>query len=421
LEANEMEKEKVVLAYSGGLDTSIIIPWLKENYNDLDIIACCVNVGQEDDMEFVKKKAMSSGASKVYIENVVNEFVEEYVYKGIKANAVYEGKYLLGTAFARPLIAKKLVETAHKEGAKFIAHGCTGKGNDQVRLETAIAALDPTIKIIAPWRIWDIGSREEAIDYAQSRNIDLNGITKEKIYSRDQNILHISHEGGMLENPSLEPDYDEILMMTNTIEKTPDLAEYIEIEFKEGIPVKLNSKKMNGEEMLRSLNKIGGTHGIGVIDLLENRLVGMKSRGIYETPGGTLLIEAHKYLESFVLEKDTAHFKDMMSQKYAELVYNAMWFSGLKDAFDAFVDSTQKAVTGKVKLKLYKGTIKFAGMVSENALYNESISSFSTGDLYDQKDATGFIHLYSLPYKIQALNKLNNNKSGAEVKYSFKE
>ncbi len=416
-----MEKEKVVLAYSGGLDTSIIIPWLKENYNDLDIIACCVNVGQEDDMEFVKKKAMSSGASKVYIENVVNEFVEEYVYKGIKANAVYEGKYLLGTAFARPLIAKKLVETAHKEGAKFIAHGCTGKGNDQVRLETAIAALDPTIKIIAPWRIWDIGSREEAIDYAQSRNIDLNGITKEKIYSRDQNILHISHEGGMLENPSLEPDYDEILMMTNTIEKTPDLAEYIEIEFKEGIPVKLNSKKMNGEEMLRSLNKIGGTHGIGVIDLLENRLVGMKSRGIYETPGGTLLIEAHKYLESFVLEKDTAHFKDMMSQKYAELVYNAMWFSGLKDAFDAFVDSTQKAVTGKVKLKLYKGTIKFAGMVSENALYNESISSFSTGDLYDQKDATGFIHLYSLPYKIQALNKLNNNKSGAEVKYSFKE
>lgn len=416
-----MEKEKVVLAYSGGLDTSIIIPWLKENYNNLDIIACCVNVGQEDDMEFVKKKAISSGASKVYVENVVNEFVEGYVYKGIKANAIYEGKYLLGTAFARPLIAKKLVETAHKEGAKYIAHGCTGKGNDQVRLETAIAALDPTIQIIAPWRIWDIGSREEAIDYAQSRNIDLNGITKEKIYSRDQNILHISHEGGMLENPGLEPDYDEILMMTNTIEKTPDLAEYIEIEFKEGIPVKLNSKEMNGEEMLRSLNKIGGTHGIGVIDLLENRLVGMKSRGIYETPGGTLLIEAHKYLESFVLEKDTAHFKDMMSQKYAELVYNALWFSGLKDAFDAFVDSTQKSVTGKVKLKLYKGTIKFAGMVSENALYNESISSFSTGDLYDQKDATGFIHLYSLPYKIQALNKLNNNSSNSEVKYSFKE
>ncbi len=416
-----MEKEKVVLAYSGGLDTSIIIPWLKDNYNDLDIIACCVNVGQEDDMEFVKKKALSSGASKVYIENVVNEFVEEYVYKGIKANAVYEGKYMLGTAYARPLIAKKLVETAHKEGAKYIAHGCTGKGNDQVRLETAIAALDPTIQIIAPWRIWDITSREEAIDYAEYKNIDLNGITKEKIYSRDQNILHISHEGGMLENPGLEPDFDEILVMTNTIEKTPDFAEYIEIEFKEGIPVKLNSKKLNGEEMLKSLNKIGGTHGIGVIDLLENRLVGMKSRGIYETPGGTLLIEAHKYLESFVLEKDTAHFKDMMSQKYAELVYNAMWYSGLKDAFDAFVDSTQKAVTGKVKLKLYKGTIKFAGMVSENALYNESISSFSTGDLYDQKDATGFIHLYSLPYKIQAFNKLNNSSSSTEVKYSFKE
>ena len=414
-----MEKEKVVLAYSGGLDTSIIIPWLKENYNNLDIIACCVNVGQDDDMGLVQKKAQSSGASKVYIENVVNEFVEEYVYMGIKANAVYEGKYLLGTAYARPLIAKKLVEIAHKEGAKYIAHGCTGKGNDQVRLETAIAALDPKIKIIAPWRIWDIESREEAIDYAQAKIIDLNGITKEKIYSRDQNILHISHEGGMLENPGNEPDFEELLIMTNTVEQAPDLAEYVEIEFEKGIPVKLNNKKLNGENMLKALNKIGGTHGIGVIDLLENRLVGMKSRGIYETPGGTILLEAHKYLESFVLEKDAAHFKDMISQKYAELVYNAMWFSGLKNAFDAFIDSTQKNVTGKVKLKLYKGTIKFAGMVSDYALYNESISSFSTGDLYDQKDATGFIHLYSLPYKIQALNEINKHTS--EVIYSFKE
>lgn len=415
-----MVKEKVVLAYSGGLDTSIIIPWLKENYNNLDIIACCVNVGQEDDMDFVQKKALSSGASKVYIENVVNEFVEEYVYKGLKANAAYEGKYLLGTAYARPLIAKKLVEVAHKEGAQYIAHGCTGKGNDQVRLETAIAALDPTIKIIAPWRMWDITSREEAIDYAESKNIDLKGITKEKIYSRDQNVLHISHEGGMLENPGLEPDFDELLMVTKTVEKAPDLAEYVEIEFEKGLPVKLNNKKLNGENMLKSLNKIGGTHGIGVIDLLENRLVGMKSRGIYETPGGTILLEAHKYLESFVLEKETAHFKDMIGQKYAELVYNAMWFSGLKEAFDAFIDSTQKKVTGKVKLKLYKGTIKFAGMTSDNALYNESISSFSTGDLYDQKDATGFINLYSLPYKIQALNELNKYNS-SEVIYSFKE
>lgn len=416
-----MKKEKVVLAYSGGLDTSIIIPWLKENYNDLDIIACCVNVGQEDDMNLVRNKALSSGASKVYIENVVNEFVEEYVYKGIKANAVYEGKYLLGTAYARPLIAKKLVETAHREGAKYIAHGCTGKGNDQVRLETAIAALDPAVQIIAPWRMWNITSREEAIDYAQSKNIDLHGITKEKIYSRDQNILHISHEGGMLEDPANEPDMDEILVMTSTVEKAPDFAEYVEIEFKEGIPVKLNDKKLNGEEMLGTLNKIGGIHGIGVIDLLENRLVGMKSRGIYETPGGTILIEAHKYLESFVLEKETAHFKDMIGQKYAELVYNAMWFSGLKNAFDAFVDSTQKNVSGTVKLKLYKGTVKFAGMTSVHALYNESISSFSTGDLYDQKDATGFIHLYSLPYKIQALNELNLNKNAVQVKYSFKE
>lgn len=415
-----MGKEKVVLAYSGGLDTSIIIPWLKENYNDLDIIACCVNVGQEDDMDLVEKKALSSGASKVYIENVVNEFVEEYVYKGIKANAMYEGKYLLGTAYARPLIAKKLVEVAHKEGAKYIAHGCTGKGNDQVRIEAAIASLDPTMEIIAPWRIWDITSREEAIDYAEEKNIDLNGITKKKIYSRDQNILHISHEGGMLENPGNEPDFDEILIMTNTVEKAPDLAEYVEIEFEKGIPVKLNSKKLNGENMMKALNKIGGTHGIGVIDLLENRLVGMKSRGIYETPGGTILVEAHKYLESFVLEKDETHFKDMIGLKYAELIYNAQWFSGLKNAFDAFVDSTQKNVTGKVKLKLYKGTIKFAGMTSDNALYNESISSFSTGDLYDQKDATGFIHLYSLPFKIQAFNEMNKNNS-SEVLYSFKE
>ena len=415
-----MVKEKVVLAYSGGLDTSIIIPWLKENYKNFDIIACCVNVGQEDDMDFVQKKALSSGASKVYIENVVNEFVEEYVYKGIKANAAYEGKYLLGTAYARTLIAKKLVEVAHKEGAKYIAHGCTGKGNDQVRIETAIAALDPTIKIIAPWRIWDIASREEAVDYAETKNIDLNGITKERIYSRDQNILHISHEGGMLENPGNEPDFDELLIMTNTVEKAPDLAEYVEIEFEKGIPIKLNSKKLNGEHMLKALNKIGGTHGIGVIDLLENRLVGMKSRGIYETPGGTILLEAHKYLESFVLEKDEAHFKDMIGQKYAELVYNAMWFSGLKNAFDAFLDSTQKNVSGKVKLKLYKGTIKFAGMTSDNALYNESISSFSTGDLYDQKDATGFIHLYSLPFKIQAFNEMNKYNS-SEVIYSFKE
>jgi argininosuccinate synthase len=418
----EMEKEKVVLAYSGGLDTSIIIPWLKENYDNLDIIACCVNVGQDDDMEFVKNKALSSGASKVYIQNVVNEFVEEYVYKGIKANAVYEGKYLLGTAYARPLIAKKLVEVAHKEGAKYIAHGCTGKGNDQVRIETAIASIDPFIKIIAPWRIWDITSREDAIDYAEAKGIDLNGITKKRIYSRDQNILHISHEGGMLENPANEPDFDELLKMTNTVEKAPDQAEYVEIEFKEGIPVRLNGEKLNGEEMLKALNKIGGTHGIGIIDLLENRLVGMKSRGIYETPGGTLLIEAHKYLESFVLEKEEAHFKEMIGSKYAELVYNAMWYSGLKDAFDAFIDTTQKNVTGTVKLKLYKGNIKFAGMTSKYALYNESISSFSTGDLYDQKDATGFIHLYSLPYKIQALNEMNNNKNGStEVVYTFKE
>lgn len=416
-----MSKEKVVLAYSGGLDTSIIIPWLKENYNDLEIIACCVNVGQEDDMEKVKEKAISSGATKIYVENVINEFVEGYVYKAIKANSLYEGKYLLGTALARPLIAKKLVEVAHKEGAKYIAHGCTGKGNDQVRIETAIAAIDPTIEIIAPWRIWDITSREEAIDYAESKNIDLNGITKEKIYSRDQNILHISHEGGMLEDPANEPDYDDLLMMSVPVEKALDQKEYVEIEFEKGIPVKLNGEQLNGEQMLHALNQIGGKHGIGVIDLLENRLVGMKSRGVYETPGGTILVEAHKYLESLVLEKETAHFKEFVSQQYAELVYNAMWFSGLKNAFDAFVESTQENVTGIVKLSLYKGNIKFAGMTSKNALYNESVSSFCTGDLYDQKDAGGFIHLYSLPYKIQAYNKMENGSKEEKISYSFKE
>jgi argininosuccinate synthase len=414
-----MEKEKVILAYSGGLDTSIIIPWLKENYDNLDIIACCVNVGQEDDMEKVEKKALASGASKVYIENVTNEFVENYVYKGLKANALYEGKYLLGTAYSRPLIAKKLVEVAHKEGAKFIAHGCTGKGNDQVRIETSIAALDPSIQIIAPWRIWDITSREEAIDFAESRNIDLNGISKVKIYSRDQNILHISHEGGMLENPANEPNFDELLVMTNTVEKAPE-AEYIELEFVNGVPVKLNGEALNGEQMMTALNKIGGKHGIGIIDLLENRLVGMKSRGIYETPGGTILWEAHKYLESYVIEKETAHFKEMISQKYAELLYNAMWFSQFRVALDAFIDSTQEVVTGTVKLKLYKGNIKFAGMTSANALYNESISSFSTGELYNHKDAGGFIHLYSLPFKIEALNSLQNGKT-SKVSYSFKE
>ncbi len=400
------EKEKVVLAYSGGLDTSIIIPWLQENY-DLDIIACCVNVGQKDEMEGIKEKAIASGASKIYVEDVTNEFVEEYVYGSIKANAVYEGKYLLGTALARPLIAKKLVEIAHKEGAKYIAHGCTGKGNDQVRIETAITALDPYIEIIAPWRKWDIVSREDAIDYADKRNVKLT-VTKEKIYSRDHNLLHISHEGGHLENPKNEAKRDELLMMTQTLENAPDIPEYVEIEFVKGIPVKLNGEKLNGQQMLTKLNEIGGKHGIGVADILENRLVGMKSRGIYETPGGTILIEAHEHLERLTLEKEVYHYKEMIALKYAELVYNGMWFSGLKDALDAFINSTQETVTGIVKLKLYKGNFIFAGMKSDNALYKEEISSFGGSKFYDHKDADGFIKLFSLPYKIQAINGIKD-------------
>lgn len=400
------EKDKVVLAYSGGLDTSIIISWLQENYN-LEIIACCVNVGQKDEMVGLKEKAIASGASKIYVEDVINEFVEEYVYDAIKANAVYEGKYLLGTSVARPLIAKKLVEIAHKEGAKYIAHGCTGKGNDQVRIETAIIALDPYIEIIAPWRIWDINSREDAIDYAEKRNIKLT-VTKEKIYSRDHNLLHISHEGGHLENPENEAKRDELLLMTKTLEEAPDTPEYVEIEFNKGIPTKLNGKTLNGQDMLTKLNEIGGKHGIGVADILENRLVGMKSRGVYETPGGTILMEAHQHLERLVLEKETYHYKEMISLKYAELVYNGMWFSGLKDALDEFINETQKTVTGTVKLKLYKGNFIFAGMKSKYALYKEDISSFAGSKYYDHKDAGGFIKLFSLPYKIQAINEIKD-------------
>jgi argininosuccinate synthase len=395
-----MKKEKVVLAYSGGLDTSIIIPWIKENF-DFEIIACCVNVGQEDDMVEVKNKALLSGASKIYIEDVTDEFVESYVFDALKANAVYEGKYLLGTAIARPLIAKKLVEVAHKEGAGYIAHGCTGKGNDQVRIETAIASIDPTIKIIAPWRMWDIQSREEAIQYAEDRNIQLN-VTKEKIYSRDQNLLHISHEGGHIEDPKNKAKLDELLMMTKTLKDAKNEPETVEIEFNKGIPVKLNGKEMTGKQILIELNKIGGEHGIGVIDLLENRMVGMKSRGIYETPGGTILWYAHNELERLVLEKDVQHHKALIAEKYAELIYNGMWFSGLKQAFDAFVLETQQNVTGKISLELYKGNVLSAGMESPYAIYDEDISSFGYSELYDHHDAEGFIKLFSLPYKIKA-------------------
>lgn len=394
-------KEKLILAYSGGLDTSIIIPWIKEKY-DYEIIAACINVGQDDEMDGLEEKAIASGASKIYIENVTDTFVEDYVFKALKANAVYEGKYLLGTSLARPLISQKLVEIAHKEGANFIAHGCTGKGNDQVRFEASIAALDPSIKVIAPWRIWDIESREDAINYAEDNNIPITA-TKEKIYSRDQNIMHISHEGGDIENPENAIDYKKILMMSKTLEEANDTPEMISIEFDKGVPIALNGKDMKPAELLGSLNKIGGNHAIGVIDLLENRLVGMKSRGIYETPGATILYDAHQNLERLTLDKLTFQFKETIAKKYAELVYDGIWFNKLRESLDAFVDETQKNVTGTVNLKLYKGNIILAGMSSEYALFEECISSFGKSEFFNHHDAEGFINLFNLPFKINAM------------------
>ncbi len=395
--------KKVILAYSGGLDTSIIIPWLKENY-DFEVIACCINVGQDDDMVEVEKKAISSGATKIYIEDMREEFLRDYAFKALRAGAVYEEKYLLGTSFARPLMAKRLVEVAHREGAEYICHGCTGKGNDQVRFEVGVASFDPTIKIIAPWREWDIKSREDAIDYAQSKGIKLS-VTKEKIYSRDQNLWHISHEGGDIEELDKEHNEDVLYMMVTPPEKAKDKASYVEIEFEKGVPVTVDGEKLSAIDMMLKLNKIAGENGVGVIDIVENRLVGMKSRGVYETPGGTVLYEALKELESITLEKDALGFKHILSKKYAELVYNGLWFSQLKEAMDGFIDKLQENTSGKVKLKLYKGNIKVASRQSPHALYDEDVSSFGASDMYNHKDAEGFIKLFSLPSKINALKK----------------
>jgi argininosuccinate synthase len=393
-------KEKIVLAYSGGLDTSIIVPWLKENY-DMEVIAACANVGQEEDMNAVEEKAYISGAYKVYIEDLTEEFVTDALYKAIKAEAKYEGKYLLGTSLARPIIAKKLVEIAHKEGAKYICHGCTGKGNDQVRFESAIAALDPTIKIIAPWRIWDIKSREDAIEYAAEKEIAIS-VTKEKIYSVDANLWHISSEGGDIEFLEKEHNKDVYKKCVDP-EDAPDTPEYIEIYFEKGVPKKINGEEIAPVELVKNLNDLGAKHGIGIVDIIENRLVGMKSRGVYETPGGTILYEAHNILESATLEKDTLHFKQIVAMKYSELIYNGLWFGGLKESIDAFVEKTQENVTGTVKVKLYKGNIKPAGVFTENALYDHGISSFGNSELYDHKDAEGFINLFSLPLKIKSM------------------
>ena len=395
-------KEKVVLAYSGGLDTSIIIPWLKENY-DLEVIAACMDVGQGDDMEAVKEKAIKSGASKIYVEDLKEEFVTEYLYKAIKTRAVYEGKYMLGTSFARPSMSKRLVEIAHKEGATYICHGCTGKGNDQVRFEVGIAAFDPTIKIIAPWRIWDIKSREEAIDYAALKGVEVP-VTKEKIYSRDKNLWHVSHEGGDLEDLMNEHKTEMYLMVTPP-EKAKNEATHVEIYFQKGIPRKVDGKDLKPVELIELLNKIAGENGIGVIDILENRLVGMKSRGVYETPAGTLLYAAHKELEFAVLDKEACHFKEIISKKYGELVYEGLWFTPLREAIDAFVESTQQNVTGTIKLKLYKGNIMVSSIDTPYALYDEGISSFGASELYSQKDSAGFINIFGLPSKINAYVK----------------
>lgn len=394
------EKQKVVLAYSGGLDTSIIIPWLKENF-DYEVIAMVGDVGQGEDLGALREKAIKSGASKVYIEDLKKEFVEDFIFPTLKAGAIYEGKYLLGTSFARPLIAKRLVEIAEKEGAVAVAHGATGKGNDQVRFELTIKALNPRLKIIAPWRMWDIKSREDAIDYALARNIPVP-VTKEHPYSMDRNLWHLSHEGGDLEDPRNEPG-DHVYLICTPPHKAPDQPEYVEIEFEKGIPVQLNGNCYDGVELIQRLNEIGARHGIGIIDIVENRLVGIKSRGVYETPGGTILYTAHQILESITLDRDTLHYKQHVAIKFAELVYDGKWYTPLRKALSAFVDSTQENVTGCVRLKLYKGNCIPAGVESPYSLYDKELATFGEDSVYNQKDAEGFINLFGLPLKVQAL------------------
>jgi len=407
-----MTKKKVILAYSGGLDTTTIIPWLKQTY-DYEVICVCVDVGQGDETDGLEERALSSGASKLYIEDVTDEFVKDYCWPALKADAIYEKKYLLGTSLARPLIAKVLVDIAHKEGAEAICHGATGKGNDQVRFELGIGALDPQLKIIAPWRIWDLQSREDLMDFCIKHDIKVS-MSHDQSYSRDRNILHISHEGLELEDPSVEPNYDHLLMLTNTLEKAPNESEYITIDFVNGEPTKVNGKAMTPREVLETCNKIGGKHGIGVVDLIENRVVGMKSRGIYETPGGTILYQAHEELEHMCLDRSTFAFKQQAAVKFAEITYNGQWFTPLREALSAFMDETQKTVTGQIKMKLYKGNCTLVSVSSPYSLYNAEIASFTTGDLYDHKDAEGFIHLFGLPLKVRALMRLSAEEKGTK-------
>ncbi len=409
-------KEKVVLAYSGGLDTTAIIPWLKEHFN-YDVVCCCIDCGQGKELEGLEERAKLSGASKLYIEDLVDDFCDNYIMPCVKANAVYENEYLLGTSMARPAIAKRLVDIARKEGAVAICNGATGKGNDQIRFELSIKALAPDIKIIAPWRmtdVWTMQSREDEIEYCKQHGIDLP-FDHSHSYSRDSNIWHVSHEGLELEDPSLEPNFSNMLVMGVTPEQAPDEDEYVTMTFEKGVPTSVNGVKMKVSDIIRKLNELGGKHGIGIVDIVENRVVGMKSRGVYETPGGTILMAAHRQLEELVLDRATMEVKKDMGNKLAQIVYEGKWFTPLCDAVKAFVESTQEYVTGEVKFKLYKGNIIKAGTTSPYSLYSESLASFTTGDLYDHHDADGFITLFGLPLKVRAmklaeLKKENNQK-----------
>lgn len=402
--------KKIVLAYSGGLDTSVIIPWLKENYNNPEIIAVSADVGQGTELDGLEEKAINTGASKLIVLDLKEEFVQDYIYPTLKAGAKYEQDYLLGTSFARPLIAKELTKIAKEEEADAICHGCTGKGNDQVRFELAIKAFAPNLAIIAPWRTWEIKSRKQEIQYAEDHNIPLK-FSKENSYSKDKNLWHLSHEGLDLENPANEPEYEKegFLELGVSPQSAPDKVTTIELTFEKGIPTKLDGKTLNGVEMVEALNKVGGENGIGISDLVENRLVGMKSRGIYETPGGTILYKAHEVLETITLDKETQHYKYLIAQKYADIVYNGTWFTVLKDSLDAFVDKTQEYVTGTVKLNLYKGNIINAGVESKYSLYDENIATFDEDEVYDQNDSAGFINLFGLPLKVKAQMEIRNN------------
>ena len=404
-------KEKVVLAYSGGLDTTAIIPWLKETFN-YDVICCCIDCGQGNELDGLDERAKLAGAEKLYIEDLTDEFCDHYIVPCVQAHAVYENKYLLGTSMARPAIAKKLVEVARKENAVAICHGATGKGNDQIRFELGIKALAPDLKIIAPWRNdkWKLQSREDEIEYCRQHGIHLP-FSEDNSYSRDRNIWHISHEGLELEDPANEPNYEHLLVLGTTPEKAPDEGEYVTMTFEAGVPKSVNGKEMKVSDIIRTLNALGGKHGIGIVDIVENRVVGMKSRGVYETPGGTILMEAHQQLEELILDRDTMTVKKDMGNKFAQIVYEGKWFTPLREAVQAFVESTQKYVTGEVKFKLYKGNIIKAGTTSPYSLYSESLASFTTGDLYDHHDAEGFITLFGLPLKVRAMKMAEIEKN----------